>query len=111
MSPASSTGDTVDMACGGAPFRARLIGFDTPETHEPRCAEEADLGHHATVRLRAMVDAARTTQADLRGHDRYGRRLVRLSLDGRDVGARLIGEGMAVRYSGGRRIDWCDRLR
>ncbi|MGR3709684.1 MAG: thermonuclease family protein [Alterinioella nitratireducens] len=104
-------GDTVDMACGGsAPFRARLIGFDTPETYEPRCRAEADLGRQATVRLRAMVAAARATQADLRGTDRYGRRLVRLGLDGRDVGRGLIAEGLAVPYTGGRRIDWCDRL-
>jgi micrococcal nuclease len=35
---------------------------------------------------------------------------VQLSLDGRDVGRVLIAEGLAVPYSGGRRIDWCARL-
>ena len=50
------------------------------------------------------------TQADLDGEDRYGRRLVRLGIDGRDVGDGLIAEGLAVPYTGGRRIDWCDRL-
>ncbi|MGR3639491.1 thermonuclease family protein [Alterinioella nitratireducens] len=104
-------GDTVDMACGGsAPFRARLIGFDTPETYEPRCRAEADLGRQATDRLQGMVATARVTQADLDGTDRYGRRLVRLGIDGRDVGDGLIAEGLAVPYTGGRRIDWCDRL-
>jgi len=33
-----------------------------------------------------------------------------LRLDGRDVGATLIAEGLAVPYRGGARIDWCARL-
>ena len=31
-------------------------------------------------------------------------------LDGRDVGATLISEGLAVPYRGGPRIGWCQRL-
>ena len=53
---------------------------------------------------------ARTVEPRIGEMDRYGRRLVRLSLDGRDVGAVLISEGLAVPYRGGRRIDWCARL-
>ncbi|MBF9060808.1 hypothetical protein HKCCSP123_16625, partial [Rhodobacterales bacterium HKCCSP123] len=35
-------GDTVDMTCPGeGRFRARLTGYDTPESFEPRCAAEA----------------------------------------------------------------------
>ncbi len=105
-------GDTVDLEClGMGRFRARLMGFDTPETHRPGCAEEALLGQAATRRLRALVADARSIEADLGRLDRYNRRLVRLSIDGRDVGARLIAEGLALPYEGGRRIDWCDRLR
>jgi len=104
-------GDTVDMTCPGAGrFRARLTGYDTPETFEPRCAAEAELARAATTRLRGMVRAAGRVDARLGGLDRYDRRLVRLSLDGRDVGATLIAEGLAVRYTGGPRIDWCARL-
>lgn len=105
-------GDTVDLEClGEGRFRARLMGFDTPETHRPGCAEEALLGQAATRALRALVADARTIEADLSRWDRYNRRLVRLSIDGRDVGARLIAEGLALPYEGGRRIDWCARLR
>jgi endonuclease YncB( thermonuclease family) len=105
-------GDTVDLTClGTGRFRARLMGFDTPETHRPGCAEEALLGQAATGRLRALVADARSIEADLGRWDRYNRRLVRLSVNGRDVGARLIAEGLALPYEGGRRIDWCDRLR
>ena len=103
-------GDTVDLICDGAAFRARLTGFDTPETYEPACAAEAALGRQATERLRQMVADADLVEADIGGTDRYGRRLVALRLDGRDVSRRLIAENLAVPYSGGRRINWCDRL-
>lgn len=104
-------GDTVDMACTATgPFRARLTGFDTPESFQPGCAAEARVARQATQRLRALVAQARSVDATLGGTDRFGRRLVRLSLDGRDVGVVLIAEGLAVPYRGGRRIDWCARL-
>ena len=105
-------GDTVDLDClGEGRFRARLIGFDTPETHRSGCAEEALAGQAATMRLRAMVTDARQIAAQLGHWDRYDRRLVQLSVDGRDVGASLIAEGLALPYQGGRRPDWCARLR
>ncbi|PWK60495.1 thermonuclease family protein [Roseicyclus mahoneyensis] len=105
-------GDTVDMDClGEGRFRARLTGYDTPETHRPGCANEALLGQAATRRLRALVADARQIEARLGRWDRCERRLVQLSIDGRDVGARLIAEGLALPYDGGRRPDWCARLR
>jgi micrococcal nuclease len=105
-------GDTVDLDClGEGRFRARLTGFDTPETHRPGCAEEALAGQAATRRLRALVAASGQIDAQLGRWDRYDRRLVQLSVDGRDVGARLIAEGLALPYQGGRRPDWCARLR
>lgn len=105
-------GDTVDLDClGEGRFRARLTGYDTPETHNPRCAAEAVHGRAATLRLRTMVANARQIQATLGRWDRYERRLVQLSVDGRDVGQRLIAEGLALPYDGGRRPDWCAALR
>jgi micrococcal nuclease len=104
-------GDTLDMSCPGTgPFRARLTGYDTPESFEPGCAAEARAARRATDRLRTLVADARTIDPAIGGTDRYGRRLVRLALDGQDVGAILIAEGLAVPYSGGRRINWCARL-
>lgn len=104
-------GDTVDLDClGEGRFRARLTGFDTPETYNPGCSAEALVGQAATRRLRALVADARTVEARLGRWDRYERRLVQLSVDGRDVGARLIAEGLALPYEGGRRPDWCARL-
>jgi len=38
--------------------RIRIADIDTPETHPPRCAEEARLGEAATQRLRALLSGA-----------------------------------------------------
>ncbi|MBY6200810.1 thermonuclease family protein [Maritalea mobilis] len=104
-------GDTVDMTCATeGRFRARLTGYDTPESYQPGCREEAELARRATDRLRQLLRNAARVDARLGGVDRYDRRLVQLRLDGVDVGRTLIAEGLAVRYSGGSRIDWCARL-
>jgi endonuclease YncB( thermonuclease family) len=104
-------GDTIDLFCPDVGTeRARIIGYDTPETFEPGCRAEARLGSAATRRLKTLVAEARTVDTSRRGYDRYGRRLVRLRIDGRDVGAVMVSEGLAVSYTGGRRIDWCSRL-
>jgi micrococcal nuclease len=100
-------GDTVELLCGAQRLTARLQGFDTPETKEPRCAAEAALGHAATLRLRALLRGT-TPQIYRHGHDKYGRDLVTLLLDGQNVGETLIAEGLAHRYSGGTRAGWCE---
>ncbi len=102
-------GDTVEMLCGAQELTARLVGFDTPETKEPRCPEEYALGKQATERLRGLVKQGRVTLFR-QGYDKYGRALVRMAINGRDVAETLVGEGLAVPYRGGRRIDWCARI-
>ncbi len=102
-------GDTVELKCPDRTRTARLVGFDTPETKEPGCAAEKALGDKATRRLRELVNGAELSLGH-EGHDKYGRELVRLSADGLDVGKTLIREGLAVAYSAGARINWCDRL-
>ncbi len=104
-------GDTVELLCGTKTQTARLVGFDTPETKAPGCAAEAALGLRAKLRLGDLVARGRDgVQMDDRGWDRYGRRLIEMRIDGRDVGQVLIAEGLAVAYDGGTRVDWCARL-
>lgn len=104
-------GDTVILDClGTGQFRARLMGFDTPETHRPSCNREALLGQEATRRLRALLAAPAAITIELGGWDRYDRRLISIAVNGRDVGATLIAEGLALPYQRGRRPDWCARL-
>ena len=102
-------GDTVEMICGDESRTVRVQGFDTPETKNPVCTAEAALGARATERLRALVKAGPVTLKSV-GEDKYGRILARMTVGGEDVGDVLIREGLAVRYDGGTRVDWCDRL-
>lgn len=102
-------GDTVELICGAREYAARVVGLDTPETKEPRCVAEAEAGKRATLRLRALV-AEGPVRLRRQGFDRYGRPLIRLWTGGRDVAQVLIGEGLAMRYRGGARPDWCARL-
>ena len=108
-------GDTVELLCGDITQTARLVGFDTPETAPPGCPQEAALGLKAKLRLGDLVARSRTAGQgglllDHRGWDRYGRRLIAMRVDGRDVGDVLIAEGLAVAYAGEARVDWCTRL-
>ena len=96
-------GDTIWL--GGQ--RIRVADIDAPETHEPRCAEEQELGNRATLRLRQLLNGgAVSVQAIDRDEDRYGRKLRVVLVDGRSVGDTLVGEGLARSYGSGRR-PWC----
>ena len=73
-------------------------------------------GDAATDRARSLIAAARRVEAvpaTDRGDtpdfvlDRYHRRLARIEIDGQDLGAILIEEGIAVRWTRGRKHDWC----
>jgi endonuclease YncB( thermonuclease family) len=96
-------GDTIWL--GGE--KIRVADIDAPETHEPRCAAERKLGDQATRRLRELLDngAIRLQSID-RDQDKYGRKLRIVLVDGQSVGERLVDEGLARRYAGGRR-PWC----
>jgi micrococcal nuclease len=87
--------------------KVRVADIDTPETHPPRCDEEARLGEAATLRMQALLNAGPVTlvAAD-RATDRYGRRLAVVERGGVSLGATLVAEGLARRWEG-RRRPWC----
>ena len=96
-------GDTIWL--GGQ--KIRVADIDAPETHEPRCAQEQALGDQASRRLRQLLNSgAVSLQAIDRDEDKHGRKLRIVLVDGRSVGERLVDEGLARRYAGGRR-PWC----
>ncbi|NIJ21986.1 endonuclease YncB(thermonuclease family) [Sphingomonas naasensis] len=87
--------------------RIRIADIDAPETHPPRCAEEARLGDAATERLRALLNAGPVQLAMTdRDTDRYGRKLRVVLRDGRSLGAQMVDEGLARTWTGHRR-PWC----
>lgn len=85
----------------------RIADIDAPETHEPRCAQELELGQRATKRLQQLVNGGSVTLAKIdRDEDSYGRKLRLVYVDGASVGDTLVNEGLARWYEGGRR-PWC----
>jgi endonuclease YncB( thermonuclease family) len=86
----------------------RLVGFNAPETRRAACEAESQLGAKATRRLRDLVRAgdldfeyvACSCPAGTEGTPvcNYGRDCGTLKSGGRDVGAILIGEGLAVPF-------------
>lgn len=88
--------------------KIRIADIDAPETHPPRCPREAELGHGATRRLQALLNAGPFTvqQQGARDTDRYGRKLRVIRRDGRSLGDMLVSEGLARPWEGKRR-PWC----
>lgn len=102
-------GDTVQIRG----TRMRLLDIDAPEIFHPRCTRESEIGAVAKARLAELLAAGPTQLADSGAHDDYGRPLVRISVNGQDVGQILLREGLAVVWRRGRaawegrRRHWC----
>lgn len=103
-------GDSAELRCGQNVETARFLGFDTPESKNPRCSEEKRAATAATRRMRELI-AAGPYVLSQNGRDKYRRPLVEISRNGQNLGDILINENLAVPYAGGKRPDWCARLR
>lgn len=100
-------GDTFDLS----DERIRIANMDAPETLRAKCDAELRLGKVAAARLAALLGSGKITisrgdPVNGRLTDRYGRTLATVSVDGRDVAAIMIGEGLARPWQGKRR-PWC----
>ena len=104
-------GDTVDAWCSSGIERVRLTGFDTAEIFSPGCFSERVTGYRGLFALRLALYRAGRIDLNGRDTDRYDRRLMALRVDGTPVEADLIRQGLAMRYRGGTRVDWCDPVR
>lgn len=100
-------GDTVRMICPGQGFvSGRILDFDTPEM-KARCPQELGKAVAATFYLHWQLWTAGEVAAIPRGHDRYGRVLTLMAIDGDVVGSRMVGAGLARWYDSGHRRGWC----
>ncbi len=87
--------------------KIRIADIDTPETHPPKCAQEARLGDLATQRLQSLLNAGPFALEQIgRDTDVYGRQLRIVTRNGASIGDDLVREGLA-RYYGSGRQPWC----
>lgn len=90
----------------------RLHGVDAPEGSPQRakCARERALSGDARNAARTITEGKAVRVSRRYGADSYGRELVDLSADGRDVATQLVAAGMLKRWNfegGERKPDWC----
>ena len=105
-------GDTidVDLALGFAVVlkkqRIRLYGINTPESRT-RDLEEKRYGLAAKARLRELLEVAETivvkTAIDKKARGKYGRILGTIYADDINVNEKLLEEGHAIEYFGGKK--------
>jgi endonuclease YncB( thermonuclease family) len=106
-------GDTCRVTLPGLPdvfgsrIGVRIRGIDAAEMCGAQCPLERCLALDARDYLAALV-VGRNTTLDACARDKYFRLLCDLSVDGEDVGGRLLRGGYAVRYGGsGAKHSWC----
>lgn len=87
-----SDGDTVWVRsiAGGRDYKVRLLGIDAPEICQLWGAQSRYALHAAVY--------SQVVEVTGRQHDSYGRLLARLSRQGQDVGAWMVGQGYAWSY-------------
>ncbi len=88
--------------------RYRVENIDAPERGgRAGCVAERELAEAARDYLRTWVSSARVVEAAPVGRrDRYGRIVARISIDGVDLGERLMARGLAQPWRG-RRANFC----
>jgi micrococcal nuclease len=106
---AMSDGDSGRFDLAGRVVAARVMDLDSPETgSHARCAIERERGAAAKAFAFTVLPPGRVVDLWLSGRlDKYGRALVRVTVDGRDYATAMIAAGHGVRYDGRKKPDWC----
>lgn len=87
--------------------KIRILDINTPEISSPQCDAELRLGERATERLQELLNAGPfSLEPGPERTDRYGRKLMRVTRGGINLGEVLIEEGLAERWRG-YRGGWC----
>ena len=99
-------GDTIKAEISGTPYAIRIEAIDTPEIRG-KCPRETRLGYEAKGYVRGALAAGRVELATRWETGRYGRLLGDVLVNGQDLGAQLIAEGLAQKWPNTGNI-WCD---
>lgn len=91
--------------------KIRIANVDAPEVRTAKCDAEKRLGLVAARRLEDLLRSGKVVvhfgdPKDGRKRDRHGRTLATITVDGHDVGAIMIEEGLARPWTG-KRQPWC----
>lgn len=87
-------GDTIVVrADTGADETVRLLGVDTPEVHHPRKPVQCFGPEAAAFTQRRLTGRRVQLESDVETHDKYGRVLAYVLLDGRRFDDVLLREG------------------
>ena len=89
-------GDTLTVGS----VKVRLQGIDAPETDQQCLTEHGQpwsCGAWVTQTVQARFEGKHARCKDL-GTDRYGRMIATCAVDGEDIGARFVEEGLAFAY-------------
>lgn len=107
-------GDTMDVEIGGEELRIRMIGFDTPESVDPRRPVEC-FGKEASAHLEDLAPEGTRVriERDAEQTDRYGRTLayVYRASDGLFLNERMLLDGYAHTLSIPPNVTYADRFR
>ena len=101
-------GDTCYVTIDGQNEKIRLLALDTPEISKPKCDAELELGLKARNFVNNLIENAETIEFKTDYEmDYFGRILSYLIIDGKDVSALLVMNGLGVVYKKGHKMDWC----
>jgi micrococcal nuclease len=89
-------GDTIVVALrGGHTDTVRLLGVDTPETHDPTRGVECFGPEASRFTARRLTGRVVELEGDVEARDQYGRRLAYVLLDGERFNDELLRRGYA----------------
>ncbi len=88
----------------------RIAGIDTPEMRG-KCKEEKELSLLAKQFTVMSLRTAKVIELRDIHRGKYFRLIADVYVDGKSVAKELISNKMAVNYDGGKKVNWCDRLK
>ena len=108
-------GDTIEIENPNPPKeflqnKARLANIDTPESRsqDAKCKKEIELGLKAKKFTQEFFAKKGQIIIEYFGTEKYGRYLVAIEKDGKDLADELVKAGLAVYYDGGTKVkNWC----
>jgi micrococcal nuclease len=93
-------GDTLTVRDGSREITIRLVGIDAPETSKEKREPGQPFSQQATKHLAGLV-LNRIVEIKEYGHDRYGRTLAVVFLEGKNINLEMVRAGLAEVYRGG----------